>query len=119
MNRDKNFVRAEKFGNRDLTELPKIKNIALEKRSRRMKFDLSNGVTLIVPADSIQGLQKASDSDLTDIELWDEGLMIYWKQLDVAFQTSSLLLGIFGTKQWMKRLQAEKSVIREQHKKVA
>ncbi|MBA2494455.1 MAG: DUF2442 domain-containing protein [Acidobacteria bacterium] len=124
MNRDKHFIIAEKFGNRDLAELPKIKNLVLEKRNRRMKFDLSNGVTLIVPADSIQGLQKASDVDLTNIELWDEGLMIYWKRLDVAFQTSSLLLGVFGTKQWMKRMQAGKNltgpnIIKKQNKKVA
>ncbi|MGI8640082.1 MAG: DUF2442 domain-containing protein [Pyrinomonadaceae bacterium] len=124
MNRDKDFVIAEKFGNTDLAELPKIKNLVLEKRNRRLKFDLSNGVTLIVPADSIQGLQKASDSDLTDVELWDEGLMIYWKRLDVAFQTSSLLLGVFGTTQWMKRMQAENNkiepnVIKKQNKKVA
>lgn len=105
MNRDKEFAVAERLGYRDLAELPKIKNLNLEKRSRRMKFDLTNGVTLIVPAASLQGLQNASDVDLTDIELWDEGLMIYWKRLDVAFQTSSLLLGIFGTKNWMKQLQ--------------
>lgn len=109
MNRDKELSIAERLGYKDLTELPKIKNLALEKSNRRMKFDLSNGVTLIVPADSIQGLRKASEIDLTDIELWDEGLMIYWKRLDVAFQTASLLLGVFGTKQWMKRIQDEKN----------
>jgi len=124
MNRDKEFATAEKLGDKELAELPKIKSIDLEKRSRRMKFDLSNGVTLIVPADSIQGLQKASDSDLTDIELWDEGLMIYWKQLDVAFQTASLLLGVFGTKQWMRRIQtgvneSKTKVVKERNNKVA
>jgi len=118
MNRDKEFALAKRLGYKDLGELPKIENLDLEKRNRRMKFGLSNGVTLIVPADSIQGLQKASDLDLTDIELWDEGLMIYWKRLDVAFQTSSLLLGIFGTKQWMKRIKSEKAPI-ERSKKVA
>ncbi|MCY7347992.1 MAG: DUF2442 domain-containing protein [Pyrinomonadaceae bacterium] len=119
MNRDKELAAAEKTSHKELAELPKIKGIDLEKRGRRMKFDLSNGVTLIVPADSLQGLQKASDADLTDIELWDEGLMIYWKRLDVAFQTSSLLLGVFGTKQWMQNIQTEAEVIKERDKKVA
>jgi hypothetical protein len=124
MNRDKEFAAAEKLGYKELAELPKIKSVDLEKRSRRMKFDLSNGVTLIVPADSVQGLREAADADLTDIELWDEGLMIYWKRLDVAFQTSSLLLGVFGTKRWMRAIQngAEKSelkTLKKRNKKVA
>lgn len=65
---------------------PRIKKLGLEMQSRRLVFDLSNRVTLIIPADVLQGLQNASAGDLTEVELWDEGLMIYWKNLDIAFK---------------------------------
>lgn len=107
MDKGQEFTKATALGKAELKTLPKIEKLGLEKQSRRLVFDLSNRVTLIIPADVIQGLQNASVGDLTDVELWDEGLMIYWKNLDVAFQTSSLLLGIFGTKHWMSEIASE------------
>jgi len=35
-------------------------------------------------------------------------LMVYWKNLDVAFQTFSLLHGIFGTKRWLSEINSRK-----------
>lgn len=107
MDKSQEFAKATALGKEELRNLPKIKKLVLERQSRKLIFDLSNRVTLIIPADVLQGLQNASTGDLTDIELWDEGLMIYWKNLDVAFQTSSLLLGVFGTKRWMLEIAAE------------
>ncbi len=120
MDRVLEFTKAAALGEAELKILPKIKKLGLEPQSRRLVFDLSNRVTLIIPADVIQGLQNASAGDLTDVELWDEGLMIYWKNLDVAFQTSSLLLGVFGTKRWMSKIASEtKQKSRKPERKVA
>ncbi len=107
MDKGQEFSDAKESGEKELAELPKITKLSLEKQNRRLVFDLTNGVTLIVPADFLQGLKNASEDDLTNFELWDEGLMIYWKNLDVAFQTSSLLLGIFGTKRWLSEINSE------------
>jgi len=104
MDKSQDFTKAKELGKKELAELPKIIKLSLDKQNRRLVFDLTNSVTLIVPADLLQGLQNASENDLTAIEFWDEGLMVYWKNLDVAFQTSSLLLGIFGTKRWLSEI---------------
>ena len=104
MDKSQDFIKAKELGKKELAELPKIIKLSLDKQNRRLVFDLTNSVTLIVPADLLQGLQNASENDLTAVEFWDEGLMVYWKNLDVAFQTSSLLLGIFGTKRWLSEI---------------
>ncbi|MBA3694899.1 MAG: DUF2442 domain-containing protein [Acidobacteria bacterium] len=104
MDKSQDFTKAKELGKKELAELPKIIKLSLDKQNRRLVFDLTNSVTLIVPADLLQGLQNASENDLTAVEFWDEGLMVYWKNLDVAFQTSSLLLGIFGTKRWLSEI---------------
>ncbi len=104
MDKSQDFIKAKELGKKELAELPKIMKLSLDKQNRRLVFDLTNSVTLIVPADLLQGLQNASENDLTAVEFWDEGLMVYWKNLDVAFQTSSLLLGIFGTKRWLSEI---------------
>ena len=104
MDKSQDFTKAKELGKKELAELPKIMKLSLDKQNRRLVFDLTNSVVLIVPADLLQGLQNASENDLTAVEFWDEGLMVYWKNLDVAFQTSSLLLGIFGTKRWLSEI---------------
>jgi len=104
MDKSQDFTKAKELGKKELAELPKIIKLSLDKQNRRLVFDLTNSVVLIVPADLLQGLQNASENDLTAVEFWDEGLMVYWKNLDVAFQTSSLLLGIFGTKRWLSEI---------------
>jgi hypothetical protein len=104
MDKSQDFIKAKELGKKELAELPKIIKLSLDKQNRRLVFDLTNSVTLIVPADLLQGLQNASENDLTAVEFWDEGLMVYWKNLDVAFQTASLLLGIFGTKRWLSEI---------------
>jgi len=104
MDKSQDFIKAKELGKKELAELPKIIKLSLDKQNRRLVFDLTNSVTLIVPADLLQGLQNASENDLTAVEFWDEGLMVYWKNLDVAFQTSSLLLEIFGTKRWLSEI---------------
>ncbi len=59
------------------------------------------------PANAIQGLRGASDSDISAVEIWGKGLYLHWEALDVDFSVVNLVKGIFGTKNWMATVASE------------
>ena len=75
-----------------------------DKSSRRVVVDLANGTTLLVPARLIQGLQKATDTKLSEIEILGAGSGLYWPKLEVDIGVAGLLASVFGTKAWMTEL---------------
>jgi hypothetical protein len=75
-----------------------------DKSSRRVVVDLANGTTLLVPARLIQGLQKAAEGKLSEIEILGAGSGLYWPKLEVDIGVAGLLAGVFGTKAWMAEL---------------
>jgi hypothetical protein len=54
-----------------------------DKSSRRVVIDLANGTTLLVPARLIQGLRKAAQGKLSEIEILGAGSGLYWPKLQV------------------------------------
>lgn len=84
----------------DKTE-PRVELVRYEAKDRKFVLDLKNGTTFIFPADLVQGLQGASDSLLSKVEITPsrEGLM--WDELDVFIGVPALMMGIFGAKTWM------------------
>jgi hypothetical protein len=58
----------------------------------------------MIPTDLIQGLRSASPEDIAEVELWLEGMYLHWEKLDVDFEVSSLINGVFGTPKWMAEL---------------
>jgi Protein of unknown function (DUF2442) len=99
-----NLQQANELGEEELRQNPKVIGLKFNRKTKRLVFDLSNEITFLVPANLIQGLQNATKKDLETVEFWDEGLMIYWSNLDVAFQVSSLMKGVFGSKYWMSEI---------------
>ncbi|MGD0546261.1 MAG: DUF2442 domain-containing protein [Terracidiphilus sp.] len=65
------------------------------------------GVTYSIPRRLLQGLRDANPSDLNNIELLGRGTGLYWPALDVAHSVSGLLVGIFGSVNWMNQLELE------------
>ncbi len=75
-----------------------------DKATRRVMVELANGVTLLVPARLIQGLQEGAPKDLAEIEILGAGSGLYWPKLEVDISVAGLLAGVFGTKEWMSEL---------------
>ncbi|MGH9854516.1 MAG: DUF2442 domain-containing protein [Blastocatellia bacterium] len=76
-----------------------------DKPSQRIVVDLANGITLLVPAHLIQGLQKATARELAEIEILGAGSGLYWPKLEVDIGVAGLLTGVFGTKAWIAELE--------------
>lgn len=54
-----------------------------------------------------QGLENASEADLTKIRLSPAGVGISWPDLDVDLSIPHLRQGVFGSKRWMAAMGAE------------
>jgi len=68
---------------------------------------MESGATHSIPRNLIQGLSKASKSDLKNIELLGRGTGLYWPSLDVAHYVPRLLQGVYGSQKWMAALREE------------
>jgi hypothetical protein len=75
-----------------------------DKPSQRIVIDLANGITLLVPAHLIQGLQEATAKELAEIEILGAGSGLYWPKLEIDIGVDGLLSGVFGTRDWMAEL---------------
>ncbi len=73
------------------------------------KFDiyilyLDTGARIILPRESLQGLQDASPAQLKRVELLGRGTGLHWPDLDVDLYVPALAKGIYGSRAWMKEV---------------
>jgi hypothetical protein len=69
--------------------------------SGRVLVDLSSGVFVGFNVRDFEGLDKASDADLTHITITPSGRGLYFESLDVDVYIPSLLEGFMGSRSWM------------------
>lgn len=75
-------------------------SVRFDSPSSRIVVEFTNGSAFMVPARSLQGLQTATDAQLSDISLLGE-TGIHLEPLGVAYSIKGLMNGIFGTAQFM------------------
>lgn len=101
---DSQFEEATKRAKeKDLKE-PRAVKVKFEKKSRRIRVDLSNETTFIFPVNVVQGLTEASDEELYQVKITPSKSGLCWEDLDVYFSLMSLMAGMFGNKRWMSEL---------------
>jgi hypothetical protein len=76
------------------------------------KFDifilsLGNGTRTILPRECLEGLQDASPAQLKKVELLGRGTGLRWPDLDVDLYVPAPAKGIYGSREWMKRMSAK------------
>ena len=72
-----------------------------DRRRDRVVISLNTGVELAFPPGIAQGLQVATPSDLSDIELSPSGFGVHFPKLDAHLYLPALMQGIFGSKTWI------------------
>lgn len=68
---------------------------------------LKNGSIFSFPPAIAQGLTEASPEDLAKVELTPSGDALHWENLDADLSIPDLLMGVFGSKKWMAKLQRQ------------
>ena len=93
--------RAVARGRRPAQSEPSAARARYDRRTGRVVVDLTNGCSFVFPARALQGLARADDRSLSDIEILGAGHGLHWPALDVDFTVPGLLMGVFGTRAWM------------------
>lgn len=79
---------------------PTPSSVRFDLASERIVVDFLNGASFIFPARSIEGLEKASVEELSDVVLLGE-TGLHWEALDLDYSIAGLMSGIFGSKAFM------------------
>ena len=64
----------------------------------------ADGLKVSIPRKQLQGLEGASESQLSKIEIVGNGTGLHWPLLDVDHYVLGLLQHRFGTKRWMNEI---------------
>jgi hypothetical protein len=82
---------------------PRAAAARYDKRRGQVIVDLTNGCTFAFPPRVAQGLETATDDQLSKIEILGHGYGLRWERLDADLSIPGLLAGIFGTSAYMAR----------------
>jgi hypothetical protein len=63
-----------------------------------------SGVVLTIPRKLLQGLESATRSQLSEVEIVEAQSGLHWESLDVNLYIPSLIDGVFGNRAWMSTL---------------
>ena len=97
---------AESRGLQSIADEPRAQSARYDSASGRVIVELTNGCNFAFPAKRAEGLTKASDAELAQVEILGVGYGLHWESLDVDLSVPGLLLGLFGTKSYMDRMRA-------------
>lgn len=80
---------------------PRAAAARYDRRSGRVMVDLANGCTFAFPPQLAEGLEAATEEQLSQVEVLGEGSGLHWEALDVDLSVPGLLAGLFGTKSYL------------------
>jgi Protein of unknown function (DUF2442) len=87
---------------RDLrASVPRAVSARYDRENRRIVIRLSSDMDLSFPAHGAQGLERATPSELQDIEISPSGFGIHFPRLDADLYLPALLDGFLGSKKWI------------------
>jgi len=72
-------------------------------RKKLVVVELANGASFAFPPQLAQGLADARAADLAVIELSPLGTGLHWPRLDADLTVEGLLVGVFGSRAWMRQ----------------
>lgn len=96
----KQIEAARKAGELAQRSEPAARHARYNPVSREIEIELRDG-RMSISVDLIQGLQGASDEELSRVKVTPAGTGLYWEDLDVDISVPFLLKGIYGTRAWM------------------
>lgn len=82
---------------------PRAAAARYDRQAGRVIVELSNGCIFAFPAKMAQGLETASDDQISQVEVLGSGSGLHWEDLDVDLSIPGLLAGLFGTRSHMAR----------------
>jgi hypothetical protein len=72
-----------------------------DRKTKKIVVNLSTGMGLFFSPEDAQGLEGATPTQLSDIEINSSGFGLHWPQLDADICVPALLEGSLGSRKWM------------------
>lgn len=79
---------------------PRAVAAKFDKDQGKVVVELSTGLTIAFRPRDAQGLEKARQADLKQIEISPSGFGLHFPQLDADLYIPALLEGFFGSRKW-------------------
>jgi Protein of unknown function (DUF2442) len=92
---------AEERGRIELATKPRARAARYDQGLGRLVIELTNGCTFFFPPRLAQGLEKATDEEIAQVEILGFGFGLHWEALDADHKVESLLAGRFGSQRYM------------------
>lgn len=87
---------------RDLERsVPRIVAAHYDRKTGRVVIELSSNLIASVSAGDVEGLEEASASQLSEIEISSSGFGIHFPAVDADIYVPALLDGFLGSTRWM------------------
>jgi len=99
--RDEEFRAANRRAVARLRRTPVATSAHYDRRIGRLVIDLSSGLQIAIRPSDAQGLERATASELSKIEISPSGLGIHFPLLDADLYLPALLKGFLGSRRWM------------------
>ena len=98
---DAEWAAAEERGRIEMATKPRARSARYDAASQRLIVELVNGSTFIFPPRLVQGLENATDAQLSRVEILGVGFGLHWDELDADVSVEGLLAGRFGSRRYM------------------
>ena len=96
-----NFKLANKRAKDLQSSIPRAVSARYDRENGRVVIRLSSNLDVSFSPNNAQGLEKATPSQLDEIEISPSGLGIFFPKLDADLYLPALLQGFLGSRKWM------------------
>jgi hypothetical protein len=97
---DSGIARARQFEAYD----PRVVRVQYEAKEDLVSLYFADGLKVSIPRKQMQGLERANQSELSEIAIVGNGTGLHWPLLDVDHYVLGLLQHRFGTRGWMNEI---------------
>lgn len=101
MTTDRDIDRANRRARSRRAKYPAAHSARFDAKARKVVISLANGVDLSFPPAIAQGLERATASQLSEIEVTAAGTGVHFPKLDADLYVPGLIEGATGSRQWM------------------
>jgi hypothetical protein len=109
---DSAIARAGQFEAHD----PRVSGVRYEAKEDLVSLYFLDGLRVSIPRKQLQGLERANQAQLSNIEIVGHGTGLHWPLLDVDHYVPGLLEHRFGTKRWMNEIGRRGGLVRSEAK---
>ena len=112
---DKALEAAEAINSRE----PRAEAVFFDSDGERVVIHFTNGATFSFPTAAVEELANLSNTVLAEVTLTPGGKGLRWETPDLDLSIQGLLMGIFGSKQWMAELGRQGGAVKTERKAAA